>query len=328
MKSLITRACFIATIIGLSSCSSTKPTATSSPTRIGFVAGAGGFQKMAVTNQAFFDTLAEAGYSDGGKLDVVFRTADGDMARMPALVREVLDQNVSILVVSSSPGCAAAKAATTTVPVLCISVQDDPVKAGLTREVAKADGNVVGVYSYLPDGIPQQMDWLGRLRPGVKTFGVLFNPENATHIRLLSEWSELANRRDLKLVKMPVVKAADIEPAIKSAVDQHCQIAIGLLGADTYALRKEIAEAARAQNFPIAMDTPGGYTQLGGVAVIGVDIVPLYRKGARELMVPMLQGTSPSQLSWLGPDRVSVSVNRTAAQGFSIAVPSGVDSVQ
>ncbi len=69
---------------------------------------------MAVTNQAFFDTLAEAGYSNGGKLDVVFRTADGDMARMPALVREVLDQNVSILVVSSSPGCAAAKAATTT----------------------------------------------------------------------------------------------------------------------------------------------------------------------------------------------------------------------
>jgi ABC-type uncharacterized transport system substrate-binding protein len=283
---------------------------------------------MAVTNQAFFDTLAEAGYKNGEKLDVVFRTAEGDMARMPTLVTEVLDQSVSILVVSSSPGCAAAKAATKKVPVLCISVQDDPVKAGLTRSASASEGNVVGVFSYLPNGISQQLDWLGRFVPNLKTFGVLYNPENATHVRLLSEWTELANERGLQLARMPVLKAGDIAPAIKSAQAQHAQIAIGLLGADTYALRKEIAEAARNQGFPIAMDTPGGYTQMGGVATIGVDIVPLYRRGARELMVPMLEGKVPSQLPWLGPDRVSVTVNRSAALLFGIAVPAGVDAVQ
>ncbi|MBC8742589.1 hypothetical protein F6X40_39550 [Paraburkholderia sp. UCT31] len=98
----------------LAACSSGRPV-SSAPQRIGFVAGAGGFQKMAVTNQAFFDALAESGYSNGETLDVVFRTADGDMARMPSLVNEVLNERVDILVVSSSPGCAAAKAATTTV---------------------------------------------------------------------------------------------------------------------------------------------------------------------------------------------------------------------
>ncbi|MGO4660100.1 ABC transporter substrate-binding protein [Ensifer sp. 2YAB10] len=276
---------------------------------------------MAVTNQAFFDALAESGYSNGKTLDVVFRTADGDMARMPSLVREVLSDRVDILVVSSSPGCAAAKAATTTVPVLCISVQDDPVKAGLTQSLTSPSGNIVGVHSYLADGIAEQLDWLGRFVPRLATLGVLYNPQNATHVRLLSEWSELAGKRSVRIVPMPVVKAGDIDVAVKIAIHQSAQIAIGLLGADTYALRKDIAESARANHFPIAMDTPGGYTQMGGVATVGVDIVPLYRKGALDLMVPMLRGKHPSDLAWIGPDKVSVKVNRTAAQTFGLTVP-------
>ncbi|MFM0114607.1 ABC transporter substrate-binding protein [Paraburkholderia nemoris] len=293
----------------------------SAPQRIGFVAGAGGFQKMAVTNQAFFDALAENGYSNGKTLDVVFRTADGDMTRMPSLVKEVLNDRVDILVVSSSPGCAAAKAATTTVPVLCISVQDDPVKAGLTASLTNPTGNIVGVHSYLADGISQQLDWLSRFVPHLTTLAVLYNPQNATHVRLLSEWTEFAGKRSIRIVQAPVVKAQDIDAAVKNAIHQNSQIGIGLLGADTYALRKDIADSASSNHFPIAMDTPGGYTQMGGVATIGVDIVPLYRKGALDLMVPMLQGKRPSDLAWIGPDKVSAKINRTVAQSLGLTVP-------
>ncbi|USU18901.1 ABC transporter substrate-binding protein [Paraburkholderia fungorum] len=310
----------VAAVAIVSACTSGRPI-TSVPQRIGFVAGAGGFQKMAVTNQAFFDALAESGYANGKTLDVIFRTADGDMARMPSLVNEVLSERVDILVVSSSPGCAAAKAATTTVPILCISVQDDPVKAGLTQSLTSPSGNIVGVHSYLADGISQQLDWLGRFVPHLTTLAVLYNPQNATHARLLSEWAELAGKRSIRIVPMPVVKAGDIDAAVKNAIHQNAQIAIGLLGADTYALRKNIAESASANHFPIAMDTPGGYTQLGGVATVGVDIVPLYRKGALDLMVPMLRGKHPSDLAWIGPDRVSVKVNRAVARTFGLSIP-------
>jgi ABC-type uncharacterized transport system, periplasmic component len=310
----------VAAVAIVSACASGR-TVSSGPQRIGFVAGAGGFQKMAVTNQAFFDALAESGYANGKTLDVVFRTADGDMARMPSLVNEVLSERVDILVVSSSPGCAAAKAATTTVPILCISVQDDPVKAGLTQSLTSPSGNIVGVHSYLADGISQQLDWLGRFVPHLTKLAVLYNPQNATHVRLLSEWTELAGKREIRIVPMPVVKAGDIDAAVKHAVHQNAQIAIGLLGADTYALRKEIAESASANHFPIAMDTPGGYTQLGGVATVGVDIVPLYRKGALGLMVPMLRGKRPSDLAWIGPDKVSVKVNQAVVQTFGLTIP-------
>lgn len=54
--------------------------------RVGFVAGAGGYPKMAVTNQAFFDGLSNAGYKDGSTLTVVFRTAEGNMSLMPELI--------------------------------------------------------------------------------------------------------------------------------------------------------------------------------------------------------------------------------------------------
>ncbi|AON56806.1 ABC transporter substrate-binding protein [Herbaspirillum seropedicae] len=288
--------------------------------RVGFVAGAGGYPKMAVTNQAFFDGLADAGYKDGRTMQVIFRTAEGNMSLMPALIRETLPENVDYLVVSSSPGCAAAKNATTTVPVLCISVQDDPIREGLTSSLASGSGNIVGVHSYLADGISQQLGMLQKLKPGLQTLGILFNPSNATHKRLLSDWERAVQQQRVVIVPMPATVSGDLEKAIYAAKSHKAEIAIGLLGADTYAMRKEIAEVAKANDFPIAMDTPGGYTQMGGVATIGVDIVPLYRRGALELMVPMLKGKKPSELPWIGPTEAVMKINDDAAREFRLVV--------
>jgi putative tryptophan/tyrosine transport system substrate-binding protein len=83
-------ACVVAGFIGLSGAAAqNKPVP-----RVGFVAGAGGYFKMAVTNQAFFDGLADAGYKDGSTMTVVFRTAEGNMSLMPALINDVLAEKV------------------------------------------------------------------------------------------------------------------------------------------------------------------------------------------------------------------------------------------
>jgi ABC-type uncharacterized transport system substrate-binding protein len=289
--------------------------------RIGFVAGAGSFEKMAITNRTFFDALGESGYVHGKTMEVVFRTAEGDMTKMPSLVDDVLRNNVEILVVSSSPGCAAAKAATTSTPVLCISVQDDPIKAGLTSTLVNPQSNVIGVYSFLPTGISQQLHWVNQFVPKLNTLGVLYNPENATHLRLLTEWSSVATEKGIRLVPMPVARAQDLDGAITHALEEKAQIGIGLLGPDTYAIRKEIAESAMSRRFPIVMDTPGGYTDMGGVATVGVNIVPYYRRGAVEQMIPMLHGKRPSELSWIGPKQVDVTTNDEAMRSFGLIVP-------
>lgn len=286
--------------------------------RIAFVAGAGGYAKMAITNQTFFDALTESGYIKDENLEVVFRTAEGDMKKMPSLVKEVLAENVEILVVSSSPGCAAAKAQTQSVPVLCISVQDDPVKEGLTSTVERGSGNLVGVHSYLPNGIAEQLNLLIGLQPKLSSLAVLYNPENATHIRLIEEWRTTAQRKGIEIVSMPVVDAAGLDQAIIKVKKQGAQLGFALLGADTYAIRGDIAKTAIERNFPIAMDTPGGFTEMGGVASVGVDIVPLYRRGAVELMIPMLQGKHPSSLPWVGPSDVAFKVNKASAEQFGL----------
>lgn len=286
--------------------------------RIGFVAGAGGYPKMAVTNKAFFDGLAEAGYVDGTTMKVIFRTAEGNMSLMPELLAAVLAEKVDYVVVSTSPGCAAAQAATTTLPVLCISVQDDPVKEGLTATLDHGNGNLVGVHSYLPDGITRQLSMLQQLKPGLRTLGVLFNPMNPTHKRLLGGWERATADRGIKVLAMPAVDPRDLPRAVAEAKAQGAELAIGLLGADTYAMRKEIAEASTTYGLPIAMDTPGGYTQMGGVATMGVDIVPLYRRGALEQMVPMLRGQKPSALPWIGPKDAVMKVNDEVAKRFGL----------
>ena len=289
--------------------------------RIGFVAGAGGFEKMAVTNKAFFDALAEFGYVHGKTIDVVFRTAEGDMAKMPSLVDDVLRNEVEILVFSTSPGCSAAKLATTSTPVLCISVQDDPIKAGLTLELSNPKSNIIGVYSFMPDGISQQISLIRRFVPKLTTLGVLYNPQNATHVRLLTEWTRIAEGEGMRLVLMPVSHAEELDGVIANAIKEEAKIAIGLLGADTYAIRKEIANSAKKLRFPIVMDTPGGYTDMGGVATVGVNIVPYYRRGAIELMIPLLRGKHPSDLSWIGPKQVDLVVNPEAAKSFGLLTP-------
>ncbi|KJC59575.1 hypothetical protein UP10_17430 [Bradyrhizobium sp. LTSPM299] len=125
---------------------------------------------------SLFDGLSDAGYKDGSTMAVVSRTAEGNMSLMPELIAQVLAEKVGYLVVSSSPGCAAAQKATSTVPVLCISVQDSPIKEGLTTTLEHGTGNLVGVHSYLPDGISQQLRMLQQLKPGLRRLGVLFNP--------------------------------------------------------------------------------------------------------------------------------------------------------
>ncbi len=312
-------------LITLASSAADLPDAKSQPDaklrRIGFVAGAGGFEKMAITNRTFFDALAESGYVHGKTMNVVFRTAEGDMAKMPSLVEDVLKNDVEILVVSSSPGCAAAKSATTSTPVLCISVQDDPIKAGLTSRLSNPQSNVIGVYSFLPTGISQQLNLISQLVGKLTTLAVLYNPQNATHVRLLTEWTSVATGKGVRLVPMSVTRAEDLDAAITNALKEKAQIGIGLLGPDTYAIRKEIAERARSHRFPIVMDTPGGYTDMGGVATVGVNIVPYYRRGAVEQMIPMLQGKRPSDLSWIGPKQVDVTVNEDVARSFGLTVP-------
>ncbi len=288
------------------------------PPRVGFVAGAGGYPKMAVTNQTFFDALAEMGYKDGSTMQVIFRTAEGNMAKMPELVQQVLAERVDILVVSSSPGCAAAAAATKDIPVLCISVQDDPIREGLTRTLDRGQGNVVGVHSYLPDGMEQQLARLQQIKPGLSRLAVLFNPENKTHVRLLELWKSAALLKKITISEMPVRRAEDLDGAVTKAIREKAELAIGLLGADTYAIRKEIAEISKARKFPIVMDTPGGYTDMGGVATLGVDIVPLYREGALRQMVPLLEGKSPSELAWIGPDKITAKFNADAVQTFDL----------
>jgi len=289
--------------------------------RVGFVAGAGGYPKMAVTNQAFFDALAEKGYRDGTTMQVVFRSANGNMAKMPELVQEVLEEQVDVLVVSSSPGCAAASKATTEIPVLCISVQDDPIREGFTRSLDRGEGNVVGVHSYLPDGVAQQLSGLQAMKPGLARLGVLFNPRNNTHLRLLGLWRTVAHARNITIIDMPVTGSDDLNAVADKAIDNGAEIAIGLLGADTYAIRQEIADVAAAKHLPVVMDTPGGYTDMGGVATLGVDIVPLYREGALKQMVPMLEGIVPSQLPWIGPQEIATKFNSEAIQFFRLKQP-------
>jgi ABC-type uncharacterized transport system substrate-binding protein len=134
---------------------------------------------------AFRQGLREAGFVEGQDCGIEYRWADNQLDRLPALVADLLHRQVA-LIVGNTPSALAAKAATTTVPIVFAS-GDDPVRNGLVASLSRPGGNVTGI-SFLSAQLgAKQLGLLRELRPGAARLAVLVDPKFPTTERLLSE---------------------------------------------------------------------------------------------------------------------------------------------
>ena len=133
-------------------------------------------QRMAILHQS----LAEAGYSVDRNVAIEYRYAEGDYSRLPTMAAELVRRRVSVLVALTTPPSLAAKAATATIPVVFI-VSDDPVKLGLTVNLARPDGNLTGINFFSGELAPKRLELLHELVPGATRVAVLVNSANAEY---------------------------------------------------------------------------------------------------------------------------------------------------
>jgi putative ABC transport system substrate-binding protein len=130
---------------------------------------------LAAQLHAFLDGLREAGFADGRNVAIEYRWAQGRYDCLPAMAAELVQRQVAVIAVNGI-AVIAAKAATTTIPIVFFSVAPDPVQAGLVASLNRPGGNATGVNSMNMELIPKRMEVLHGLLPNAKSFGFLVNP--------------------------------------------------------------------------------------------------------------------------------------------------------
>jgi putative ABC transport system substrate-binding protein len=128
--------------------------------------------------RGFHRGLKEAGYVEGENLTITHRWAEGEFDRLPALATELVRRQVSVIVAGATSAALAAKAATTTIPVLFI-VAEDPVGLGLVASVARPGRNVTGVNLLSAEVASKRLEFLRELIPGAARVALLINPADA-----------------------------------------------------------------------------------------------------------------------------------------------------
>ena len=284
---------------------------------IGFL-GSGSAAQWAPYVAGFRRGLNETGYVEGKNVAIEFRWAEGHLDRVPALVAELVRRQVAVLFATGAGGgVQAAKAATSTIPIV-FTTGRDPVEMGLVASLGHPGGNLTGINFFTSELREKRLELLHALVPNATVIAYVVNPGGTTE-SLTRKVQEIARTFGLQL---RVLSAAD-EQEIDAAFATFGQLRPGALLVDAdifFNSRREQFVALAARHAVPAIYDLREYVAAGGLMSYGASLSEAYRL-AGIYVGKILNGAKPADLPVLQPTKVELVLNLKTAKALGLTIP-------
>src|ERR1700730_5071772 len=268
--------------------------------------------------QAFRLELGRRGWIEGKNIVIESRWAEGNSARLPELAADLVRLRVDLIVTRGSIFVQAAKAATSSIPIVFTS-HADPVSTGHVASLARPGGNITGLAILMTDLNVKGLEMLISVVPKAKRIAVLGSPNAPTYAPSLKALEEAARPFQLQLQTVVARTGADLESAFSAMARAHGQ-AVLVLGFGPYiAERQRIAELAIRYRLPTFF-TWRDHVEAGGLMSYGPDFIDLARRGAI-YVDKILRGAKPADLPVEQPTKFELVINLKPAKALGLTIP-------
>jgi putative ABC transport system substrate-binding protein len=270
--------------------------------------------------RAFHRGLNETGYIEGRNVTIDYRWAEDQYDRLPALAAELVRHQVTVIAATSTPAALAARAATTTIPIVFTS-GSDPVRLGLVANLSRPGGNVTGATQLNLEVSPKRLELMHELLPTGGDFALLVNPTNPRAAEVQSR-DLMAVARSLRL-KLHVLHASserEIETVAASLVQVGARGLVIGAGDAFFNSRSELLGEVTLRHAVPAIYQGRPFAAAGGLISYGGSAEDSYRLAGR-YVGRILKGEKPADLPVQQSTKVEMIVNLNTAKALGLSIP-------
>jgi ABC-type uncharacterized transport system substrate-binding protein len=269
--------------------------------------------------RGFRQGLRESGYTEAENLRIEYRWAENQIERLPALAADLVSRRVAAIAASGGlPSILAAKAATTTIPIVFIT-GDDPIRLGYVTNLARPEGNLTGVSFFNAELAAKRLALLRELAPAATRLAVLVDPGRGASDATLKDLEQPAQKMGVRLQVLTASDSREINAAFDSFERERPDALFVGPGAFFLSRRVQLAHLATRLAVPAAY-AERDYVEVGGLMSYGASLTEAYRQMG-VYAGRILKGAQPAHLPVMRASKFELVLNAETARMLRLTVP-------
>jgi ABC-type uncharacterized transport system substrate-binding protein len=274
---------------------------------------------------AFRKGLSENAYIDGQNVTIEYHWLEGQYDRLPALMSDLVRRQVAVIAAPGNVPAQAAKAATTTTPIV-FGVGEDPVQLGLVASLSKPGGNTTGINFLTSEVVAKRLRLLHEMVPKAVRIAVLVNPGNRSVAETtLREVQEAAPTLGLQIQKLNATTIGEIDAAFGKLAQERPDALFVAPDALFLSRRVQLVTLTARDRMPAIYSTRDP-VEAGGLMSYGTDLAEMFRQMG-VYTGNILKGAKPADLPVLQTTKFEFVINLTTAKALGLTIPAGVVSI-